>query len=1033
MKKKIIISWVFFSVFVMYGFGQNKNITGRIIDDSDGLELVGATVFETGSTANNGTASDFDGKFQMAVSNKATSITITYVGYETQKVNLTSATYYEIRLKSTDVNLQDVVVVGYGVQKKESVVGAISQITSQDLGRAAVPNLTNSLAGRASGIITIMGSGKPGDDASTIYIRGQATPNGSAPLVLVDGMERDWQEIDAVDVESLSILKDASATAVFGVRGANGVILITTKRGQMGKPTMKVSYESSFQEAIRLPNYLRSYDYAILMNEALKNDNKDPMYTPEDLEHYRLGDSPYTHPDNDYYHDFLNNMAAQHQVNANISGGTDYVKYYISANYLTQEGLYREIDNPKYSTNNRYTRMALRSNVDFNVTKTTTLGIDLTGRIELRNQPNNNSAIFDRIQKMAPNWQPYINPDGSTNNNTRDLFNPVIMISKMGYRWDYANVLEAGLTFDQKLDFITKGLFLKLQGGYNNKYSSYRYIAEEPDAWLYTKLGRYQKSMDRVETSYSTGRGGSDRNTTMQYSLNYARNFNEHHISALALYLQDQYWTAYDVPYSRLGWVGRVTYAYSDRYFLEVNAGYNGSTNFAKGKRYALFPALSMGWAISSEKFWKENVKAINFLKLRGSYGEVGNDRMGSYKYFYEQIYYQRAGGDGEGSYYFGILPGLTADKLLVEGKLGNADVTWERALKSNIGIDLKMLNSKLSFSGDIFQEKRVDILGIPYNTPLVLGMGNPSDADRGLPPGNINEVQNRGIDLELSYHGTLDKVNYSVKGNYTFARNKYLKIDEENVIYDWQSKKGKPIGQIFGLQDLGLYQMSDFVLDGKGGLLLTDGFPVLKDGLPVPSYGPVYPGDCKYRDLNGDQVIDQYDIGDIGKSRVPEYSFGLTLGAEYKGFDCNILFQGAGGANMPLSQFAVWEFYTSSGSTGKVMDIHMGRYNQDDPSTWETATYPRLHYGGNNNNHQSSTRWLFDRSYIRLKNVEFGYTLPKALTSKLNLSTIRVYASGTNLICWDNMMNWDPETSSETGSSYPQLRRWSLGFNVTF
>ncbi|MDR3218724.1 MAG: TonB-dependent receptor [Dysgonamonadaceae bacterium] len=1031
MKEKIITIFVFLSVIVLNSSGQNKIITGRIYDESEGMELIGATIKETGTS--NGATSDLDGNFQITVSNKAVSITVSYVGYETKTVLLTTESHYNIQLKSLVVTIQDVVVVGYGVQKKESVVGAISQITAKDLGRASVPNLTNSLAGRASGIITIMGSGKPGDDNSTIYVRGQATPNGSSPLVLVDGMERDWKEIETVDIESLSILKDASATAVFGVRGANGVILITTKRGQLGKPTMKISYESSFQQAIRLPKYLRSFDYASLLNEALRNDNKDAMYTPEDLEHYRLGDSPYTHPDNDYYQDLLNDMASQHLINTSVSGGTEFVKYYISANYMTQEGLYREIKNDNYPTNNRYTRSSVRSNVDFNITKTTSLGIDLTGRVELRNQPNNNSAIFDRIQKLAPNWQPYINPDGSTNNNTRDLFNPTLMISKMGYRWNYANVLEAGVKLDQKMDFITQGLSFKFQGGYNSKYNSQRYINEEPDAWLYTKLGSYQKSLDRVETSYSTSRGDANRNTSIQFSLNYAHRFNKHQVSALALYLQDQYWNDQDVPYSRLGWVGRTTYSYFDRYFFELNAGYNGSTNFAKDKRYALFPAVSLGWLISGEKFWEENIKVIDYLKIRGSYGEVGNDEMGSYKYFYEQIYYQRSGGDGDGSYYFGIPPGLTADKLLVEGKLGNANVTWERALKSNIGVDMKMFNSKLSFSGDIFREKRVDILGIPYNTPLVLGMGNPSDSNRGLPPGNINEVENRGFDLELSFRGKANGFNYFIKGNYTFARNKYLKIDEQNVIYDWQSKKGKPIGQIFGLTDIGLYQKEDFRLDANGNLLLTDGFPTLNEGLPVPSYGSVYPGDCKYLDLNNDNVIDQYDIGDIGKSKVPEYSYGITLGGEYKSFDFNILFQGAGGANMPLSQFAVWEFYTSSGSTGKVMEHHLGRYNPEDPSSWTTATYPLLHYGSNSNNHQSSTRWLFDRSYLRLKNIEIGYTLSKQWISNLHLSSVRVFASGTNLFTWDKMMSWDPESSSETGSAYPQLRRWSLGINVVF
>ena len=577
----------------------------------------------------------------------------------------------------------------------------------------------------------------------------------------MDGVERDWKEIDTNDIESFNVLKDASATAVFGVRGANGVILITTKRGKKGKPQIKASVQTAFQQAIRLPEYLQSYEYALLYNEACANDDKPIVYSENDLQHYLNGDSPYTHPDNDYYHDMLKKTAMQEKVNVSVSGGTDVVKYYVSGNFTTQEGLYRTLKNDKYPTNNRYTRYSMRSNFDFDVTKTTKIGVDLTARVETRNQPNNNSAIFDRIQKLPPNWQPYINPDGSTNNNSRDLFNPTLMISKMGYRWNYKNVLEGTFTFNQKLDFLTKGLSFKFLGSINGSFQSQRAISEEPDAWTYTKTGQYIADLPRVETAYTNSKGPANRNTSLQASLNYQRTMGDHTVGGLLLYLQERYWEGYDVPYTRLGWVGRATYAYRNRYLAEINLGYNGSTNFAKGKRYALFPAYSVGWLISEEKFWK--IPAIDYFKIRGSYGEVGNDKMGSYQYFYDQIYYETPSGDGN-QIYWGETAG-NREKGIVEGKLANYDVTWERAQKVNVGLDLKMFNSTLTFSGDIFIEHRKDILAIPYSVPLTLGMGLPSDSDRGLPPANIGIVDNKGFEIELGYNGKWNKLKYFVKG----------------------------------------------------------------------------------------------------------------------------------------------------------------------------------------------------------------------------------------------------------------------------
>ena len=1037
MRKNIIITLIFLSLAVVQTFAQKRAITGTVVDDLEDVGLIGATITETGTT--NATMADLDGKFELSVSDQAKTLTVQYIGYVTQEVKLTGAKDYSIKLEMETKALKDVVVVGYGVQAKASVVGAIAQVAGSDLEKVATPNLTNTLAGRASGVITVMGSGKPGDDDTKIYIRGQASPNSSSPLVLVDGVERDWKEVDSNDVESMSVLKDASATAVYGVRGGNGVILITTKRGKKGKPVFKFSSQTAFKQAIRLPEYLRSYDYATLYNEATWNDNKlgtsyIAPYSEADLEHYRTGDSPYTHPDNDYYKDFLKKSALQQMFNLSARGGTDFVTYYISGNFVTQEGLYRTFENENYPTNNRYTRFNLRSNLDFQVTKTTKVSVDMTGRLETRNQANNGSAIFDRIQKMAPNWQPYINPDGSLNNNTRDQFNPVVMISKLGYRWNYKNVFEGSFTLDQKLDAITKGLNFKFLGSIRNNFTSQQTISDEPDAWRYDKNGRYfADELKRTDISYSQSKGPSERRFDFQASLNYSRTFNDHTVGGLILYYQDRKEKEFDIPISSLGWAGRATYAFKQRYLFEVNMGYNGSTKFSKEKRYAWFPAVSVGWVMSDEGFWKDNVKFADFFKIRASYGETGYDDASNtdYSTYYKQEYYETPGGDGNQIYWGEIAGGK--EKGIVEGKLGNDFVGWERAKKTNIGFDTKMFKSRFSLSFDLFQEKRVDIIGVSYSIPLILGMGSPSDSKRGLPPENINEVLNRGFEIEAGYNGKVKDFSYYVKGNFSLARNKFTKIDEQNIVYEWQSKLNRPIGQIFGLTDIGLYQYDDFVLNPDGSLFLRNGDPVLVDGLPIPQFGAVYPGDCKYADLNGDGEIDVYDRGAIGKTKVPEYTFGVTLGGDFKGFDFSMLFQGAGGANMPLKEYAVWEFFTSKNGNGKVMKHHLDRYIPEDPSTWNTASYPRLHAGTNDNNHQSSTRWLYDRSYVRLKNMEIGYTLPAKIAQKIFMSGCRIFVSGDNLITWDNMMSWDPESSSESGSAYPQMRTWNAGINITF
>ncbi|GEP95876.1 SusC/RagA family TonB-linked outer membrane protein [Chitinophaga cymbidii] len=1008
-------------------FAQSREITGKVVDDA-GEVLIGANVMEKGT--NNRAITDPDGRFKLTVSGNTGILQISYIGYVTQELPIKNISNFNIRLASDATKLGDIVVVGYGTQKKASVVGAISQVDAEELQKSSTPNLTNAIAGRVSGVVTIMGAGKPGSDNAEIYVRGMATTNTTAPLVLVDGLEREWRQIDPTDIETFSVLKDASATAAYGVRGANGVILITTKRGIKGRPVLSLSTQAAVQEAIRIPEYLGSYDFAMLTNEALKNEGKPAEYSASDLEHYRLGNSPYTHPDNDYYRDFVRDGSWQQMSNLSVRGGNEVLGYFISANHLHQEGLYKEIPNSRYETNSNFERFSFRSNLDFTVNPTLKVGVDLTGRFEVRKQPNFGEDLFDKLRRLPPNWAPYINPDGSIGGRSDETrLSPYALLSQFGNRNRNTNVLEGAFKATQDLGMFIKGLSFRTLIGFNSNYESRRDIVEKPELWEYTRFGDYILNKSPTELSISTGKGPGRRRQSFEGAFNYNRAFDDHAVTGMILYQQSQYFDEGRIPTGYLGWVGRATYAYRSKYLFEVNAGYNGSRQFDPSRRFGFFPAVSMGWVPSEERFWKDNIHFVNYLKIRGSYGEIGNDKIGDFSYLYEQRYIYAPNEDGW-KYFWGENP--NSERGIIEGQPGNAFVTWERAKKSNIGFDAKMMNSKISVTADVFLEKRRDILAIPYSIPLLFGMNNPQNDTRkdgqGLPPENIGRVTNKGIDFEVSYNDKVGAFTYFIKGNFTFARNVIERIDEEGKRYDWQRIEGKQIGQHFGLTDMGLYSRNDFEQDGNGELLLEGGFPVLKKDIAIPSFGVVYPGDIRYKDLNGDGIIDSYDVGAIGKGKVPQHIYGISFGGSYRNVDVNILLQGAGGADMYFREDAVWEFF----ALGKVMQHHLGRYNPDDPSSWDNATYPRLHPSENTNNHRKSTYWLYSRNYIRLKNVEVGYNLSKAMLSKIKISSARIFANGTNLLTFDDMLNWDPESGSETGNSYPQFRTWNFGIRVS-
>lgn len=997
---------------------QDILVKGKVIDQDGQNVLAGATV--NVKDTQTWTTTDNDGFYSIRA--KSNSILVfSFLGYQTKEIKVGNSSTIDMSLEPEVSSLDAVVLVGYGQQKKASVVGAISTVTAEELKQSASANLSNAIAGRISGVMTKMVSGRPGADESRILIRGQATTNNSTPLTIVDGVEGDFTQIDPDDIESFSVMKDASATAVYGVRGANGVIIVTTKRGTKQKPVVSLNSSVSMQTPIRLPKPLDAYNFALLKNEAIRNDGGSTTQyaysTEEDLERYRLGDSPYTHPDNDLLGMFLKKYIPQYQVNMSVRGGSDLLKYFVSANYLYQDGIYTSSDNGRYSTNANFQRINLRSNLDFSVTKTTTLSIDfsssfrdkhnigLQNRFAFDNGPESNN-LFELLMRQPANYMALRNPDGSYGagmvpiSSQGAMRNPLQVIERGGYYHVDQNVVSGMIRLRQKLDMVTKGLSANAMVKVNSLVANSETLSELPATREYNKYGEYTSTYSQeVLPSLSYQMINDWVRIYSEVSLNYARNLGSHEITALALYNQTNYVAQGAVPNGYLGFVGRVTYGYKNRYLAEVNLGYNGSNQFAKGRRYALFPAFSAGWVISQENFWKENVKVVNHLKFRGSWGMVGNDKLGGYQYLYLQVY--NKGNANYGNYGFGTThQGVTG---WTEGVLGNDRVTWEKARKFNVGFDMRVFSSRFSLSADYFREMRTDILMKDNSIPSVIGIGTP--------PSNIGRILNQGGEIEASYKGSVKDFNYHILGNVSYARNKILFQGEPKQAYPWMARTGQSLGQHFGLVSDGLFMSQEEI-----------------DNAPV-QFGKVQIGDIRYVDLNNDGVINSYDECPIGYSNIPRWQFGLTLGFDYKGFDFSMLWQGAAQFTAYFDYGAVWEFMDN----GNVQEFHLGRFNPEDESTWSTATYPRLHNGNFPNNHRKSDYWTRKGDYLRLKNLEIGYTLPKKLAGKMRMSNLRVYLSGTNLLTFDYVKIFDPETENTRGYNYPQMALYTFGVNFQF
>ena len=1028
---RLLVRWLAVFCILLAGtsvFAQTKQVTG-VVKDATGETVIGASVVEKGTT--NGVITDFDGVFKLTVSENAV-LQISYIGYQTQEVKVAGKTTLDITLREDTEMLEEVVVVGYGAQKKESVIGAISQVTSKDLLSTPSANISQAISGKITGVITSQTSGAPGADDAQIYIRGRATFAGDAqPLVLVDGVERSFSQIAPDDIETISVLKDASATAVYGVRGANGVMLITTKRGKEQKPVVSLTANWQIQSPTRKDTYLDSYQSVMLLEEALANDGLPSQFSADDIEMYRRsvagelsGRDAMLYPNVDWYDQVLSNTAPAQRYNVSVTGGTKRMRYYASGEFYDQKSIVKNLSNDQFGNTSSpgFRRYSFRANTDFFLTTDLTFSVNFGTRFEERRGPNTNdsapnySEIFYELNH-TPGWLfpvSYSIPNGES---TRTLYagtsqyqnNIVARLTEAGYYKSTNVVNETNFIVDYKMDWLTEGLSVKgmlsfdYENLHRNNYTRNFATYELNDDTNYESLTAYNKFNTDTELTHGS-EFTSIYKLYMEAQVNYARKFGKHDVTAMALYMQNDYRSKADLAKRYQGLVGRVTYAWDDRYLAEFNAGYNGSENFMKGKRFGFFPAFSIGWRLSNEPFMQKYSDWLNNLKIRASYGQVGNDVYQvngvQQRFLYEQKWSQITN-----DYYFGT----TGQTGIYDAQYPNYGVTWERAHKYNVGIEFGFFNGMLTGNVDVFYEKRNDILTTYLTRPEWVGVV--------MAAANLGKTKNQGYEIELKHSNHIGSdFHYTIGFNFSHARNEILSMDEPDIKTDYRKREGHPINQYFGL--------------------ICDGYVTQADldsgNLPVSRFSSdVKVGDLKYRDMNQDGFIDDRDETFIGYSDIPENMYALNLSANYKNWGFSVMFQGVDHVSRYYDAEAMFAFING----GKVKEHHLERWNPVESEAYNLAhaKYPLLHYNdyGDHNQRQNSY-FLKNGAFLRLKNIELSYTLPERWSHKVGMSDCRLYINANNLVTWDHLDGLtDPESNGS--NRFPIMKTVNFGVNIKF
>lgn len=1012
-KKKEVLLLIFFGFGIFSVLGQNATVSG-IVTDEGGQPIPGVSVIVKGTT--NGAASNFDGNYKVNAS-QADVLVFSFIGFITQEEPVDGQNKINITLIEDLAKLDEVVVIGYGSQKRSDISGSVSQISEEKIAKNPTANISNALVGQTTGIIARQTSGEPGRDDSDIFIRGIGTMGNASPIYVIDGIvrsARDFSQLNASEIASFSILKDAASAAVFGVRGGNGVILVTTKRGKEGKMQISFSSNLGIQERTREPEFLGSYEYAKLYNEARLNNGDPVVYSDDDLQKFQDGSSPDSHPDVNWM-SVLNKTSAVRTSSLSARGGTSKLKYATSISLLDQDGLL-ETDN--------FRRFNFRSNIDADVTNTTRLSFDVSGRDE-KIASVAGTEVFRWLVSAKPDLAPIKYSNGGYSSGPAYLTLP-----ENGYRLKKNQVFQGRVQIEQQLP--VEGLSVKGIISYDKRFTDNKewsffktpfYTFNETD-------GTFEESLFGANGPSSLFEDHEDyQSITYEAHLNYKKKLGKNDFTGLVLYTQtEEKWNyinakrqgfklaidelsfgdastrenwGYSGSSGRQGIVSRMNWTYNEKYILEGSFRADASEQFAPGNRWGFFPSGSFAYLISKEDFL-QNTKHIDFLKLRGSYGVLGNDRLRINNQDQRFLYLQSFNANGNA-----VFGDADVQQAIVEGRLPSPGVTWETVKKLNIGLDARFFNNKLSVTFDYFRDNRSDILWQRnLSVPALFGAS--------LPIENLAKVDNKGFEIELGHRNHINKdFSYSINGNVTFTKNKIVYQDEADSDNPNIRRTGSPIGSQVGLIAMGLFQSQDEI-----------------DNAPAQFNDVLAPGDIKYADINGpdgvpDGVVDRYDEKIIGGSFAPEIIYGFSGGLQYKNLDFSFLFQGAGKIKQSYGGEGIVPFFLG---TGPAYKQNLDRWTPDNPN----ASEPRVLIDGSQNR-RSSTFWLKDASYLRLKNVEIAYNVPVKLFAKNLIKSIRVYANANNVFTLTKIKNFDPENSQSRGWGYPQLRIWNVGLNVNF
>lgn len=1026
MKKLFILFWMSCCIVFNALAQEQLNISGTVTDAA-GEALIGVSV-TVKDAKGLGTITNIDGKYNIKIQQYQT-LVFSYIGYKPVSVLVKGdKKVIDVQMSEEKTNaIDEVVVTGLGTQKKLTVTGAITNVDVSQMKQFPSSNFTNALAGNVPGIIAMQSSGQPGKSTSRFWVRGISTFGASASaMILVDGFERNnIDDLNIEDIESFSVLKDASATAIYGSKGANGVILITTKHGKAGKININVKGEASYNTRTITPKFIDAPTYANLLNEARVTRNLAPQYQPEELALIRSGLDPDFYPNVDWSKLLLKNGAMSYRADLSMSGGGNTARYFVSLSYVEDQGMYNtdETLRKKYDTNANYKRWNYRMNVDIDVTPTTIIKLGVSGNLNKRNSPGlGDQYLWSELFGFNALSSPVLYSNGyvpAYGNNIHQM-NPWVSSTRTGYNEEWDNNIQTNITVEQKLDFITKGLSFTGRFGYDTYNSNHIYYRLWPAMYRansHDSQGNiiWDKLFEETSMSQTSGGDGS-RHEFLEALLRWDRTFDKlHNFSAVSRFTQDERIQTRNigtdiknsVSKRNQGLAGQLTYNYALRYFIDFNFGYNGSENFADHHRYGFFPAFSLAWNVAEEPLVKKALPWLNMFKLRYSWGKVGNDNMGRFPYLYTLDYTPNIGYNWGSNLSSGTIPGIHYTQM------ASPNVTWEVARKTDFGFDFVAFDNKFSLTMDYFHEKRTGIFIQRMFLPDITGL-------ESYPWANVGAVKSQGFDGNFQYKDHIGEINWTVRGNITYSKNTILERDEENNVYAYQYGKGYRVNQQRGLIALGLFRDYDDIRNS-----------------PKQSWGTVQPGDIKYKDVNGDGIVDDGDRVAIGATDTPSLIYGLGASVSWRGFDLNLHFQGAGKYTFLINSGAVNAF--RDGRWGNILQgITDNRWISSDISgTKETenpnAPYPRLSYGYNLNNQQSSSFWLRNGRFLRLKNLDIGYTLPKPMVNTIHLESVRIYISGQNLITWSPFKLWDPELDSrQRGQIYPITRSFTAGIQIS-